>query len=167
MAERGPDLSQDIPGRVIEAWNTHDPKAMAALLAPDGIIEGVPIQRRYRPEAEGIEEQIRWIDALSSDYRFECRSSFGDGNTCFLEWEVSGTNDGSYEPFGMVATGRRFSVWGATVLVTDGDKIERGAMYYDLWGLFAQIGLPQGGPFAWPLVAWLEEWKRSRPAPFE
>jgi steroid delta-isomerase-like uncharacterized protein len=152
---------------VIAAWNSHDPAAMTELLAPHGVFEGIPIQRHYRQEAGGLQEQVRWIDALSSDYVFRCLSSFRAGDVYFLEWEITGTNDGAYEPFGLPATGKTFEVRGAALLVTDGDQIERGAMYYDLWGLFAQIGLPQTGPFAWPLVTWMEEWQRTRPAPIE
>jgi hypothetical protein len=155
----------DFPHRMIEAWNSHDPEQVAALTAPGGVWQATPLRRVIEGERLPQIEQIRWVGCISSDYHFELRSSEQSGDTYFMEWVVNGTNDGAYEPFGLEATGKHFEVFGANRFVTDGDLVIRGAGYYDLWGFFAQVGLPQHGPFAWPLEAWMMERERGRPAP--
>jgi hypothetical protein len=52
-------------------------------------------------------------------------------------------------------------------VVTDDGLITRGAGYFDLWGFFAQLGLPLHGPFAWPFEAWPLAREQERRAPIE
>jgi steroid delta-isomerase-like uncharacterized protein len=156
---------QDLPHRFIEAWNSHDPEAFASLMAHDGFFEGVPLRRTFEEAGMPMTEQMAWFTMISSDYHFELRSSSRDGDTHFIEYEVTGTNDGAYDPLGLSATGRQFHARGAVVIETQGEKITRGANYYDLWGFFAQIGIPLAGPFAWPFEAWMMERERERPRP--
>jgi hypothetical protein len=160
-------VQDDLPHRLIEAWNSHDPRTIAAMTAPDCVWEAPILRRLIQGAGLSEVEQIRWVMCISSDYRFELRSADRSGDNYFLEWVVTGTNDGAYEPFGLDATGLRFEVLGANRLVTDNGLITRGAGYFDLWGLFAQLGLPLHGPFAWPFEAWMLAREQERPAPIE
>jgi steroid delta-isomerase-like uncharacterized protein len=56
-----------------------------------------------------------------------------------LEWTMSGTHQGDLP--GMPATGRSFSVRGATVLQLADGLISRNSDYWDMATLLGQLGL--------------------------
>jgi steroid delta-isomerase-like uncharacterized protein len=164
-----PDKSNqgDFIDRVIAVWNRRNVEEVDSLIADDGAYEVPALQRLHVVPSGEAPRHMSFIIGLSSDFRYERRDSMVQGDRHFFEWELSGTNDLAYDPLGIVASGKTFSVLGATLLVTENGKIKRGANYFDLWGAFTQIGLPQSGPFAWPLEAWMLEREQERPAPIE
>jgi steroid delta-isomerase-like uncharacterized protein len=128
----------------LDAWNTHDPAAVARYMADDAIYEDVALGRvLHGPSAIAgfVEEATR----ASSDFRFEEVSLFIAGAHYANEWIMSGTNDRDVQ--GVPATGRAFRVRGASVGRLDGNgRIVENRDYYNLAEMFAQLGIQPPTP---------------------
>jgi steroid delta-isomerase-like uncharacterized protein len=123
----------------LDAWNAHDPAAVARCMAGDAIYEDVALGRVLHGPSEiagFVEEATR----ASSDFRFEHVSLFTAGRDYATEWIMIGTNDRDVQ--GVPATGRSFRVRGASVgkLGADGRIVEN-RDYYNLAEMFAQLGI--------------------------
>jgi len=128
----------------LDAWNAHDPAAVARFMAEDAIYEDVALGRMLRgPSAIAgfVEEATR----ASSDFRFDEVSLFIAGADYATEWIMSGTNDRDVQ--GVPATGRAFRVRGASIgkLDTRGRIVEN-RDYYNLAEMFAQLGIQPPSP---------------------
>ena len=128
----------------LDAWNAHDPAAVARYMADDAIYEDVALGRVLHGPSEVaafVEEATR----ASSDFRFEQVSLITVGVDYANEWIMSGTNDREVQ--GVPATGRSFRVRGASVgkLDTSGRIVEN-RDYYNLAEMFAQLGIQPAAP---------------------
>ncbi|HET9235274.1 MAG TPA: ester cyclase [Candidatus Eisenbacteria bacterium] len=128
----------------LDAWNAHDPAAVARYMADDAIYEDVALGRVLRgPSAIAgfVEEATR----ASSDFRFEQVSLFIAGSDYANEWIMTGTND--REAPGVPATGRSFRVRGASVGKLDASaRIVENRDYYNLAEMFTQLGIQPPAP---------------------
>ena len=125
--------------RYLDAWNAHDPAAVARYMADDAIYEDVALGRVLHGPSE-IAAFVEEATRASSDFRFEEVSLFTAGRDYANEWIMTGTND--REVRGVPATGRSFRVRGASVgkLDTSGRIVEN-RDYYNLAEMFAQLGI--------------------------
>jgi len=139
----------------VDAWNRHDAAALVAVMADDGIYEVVPQGRIIGPDK--LEEQVASMHSLSSDFSIRLVSTLRDGNRFAVEWELNGTNDGSFEPFRLTASGSQFSIRGAWFFLIEEGKIKLCRAYWDFAGLLNQIGVRPPGQVAWHLGVWAEE----------
>ena len=130
--------------RYLDAWNAHDPAAVARCMAGDAIYEDVALGRVLHGPSE-IAAFVEEATRSSSDLRFEELSLFTAGSDYANEWIMSGTNDREVQ--GVPATGRSFRVRGASVgkLDTSG-RIVQNRDYYNLAELFAQLGMGATAP---------------------
>ena len=128
----------------LDAWNAHDPAAVARYMADDAIYEDVALGRVLHGPSE-IAAFVEEATRASSDFRFEEVSLFTAGSDYANEWIMSGTNDREVE--GVPATARAFRVRGASVgkLDTSGRIVEN-RDYYNLAEMFAQLGIQPGAP---------------------
>ena len=128
----------------LDAWNAHDPAAVARYMAEDAIYEDVALRRVLRgPSAIAgfVEEATR----ASSDFRFDEVSLFIAGSDYANEWIMSGTNDREVQ--GVPATGRAFRVRGASIGKLDArGRIIENRDYYNLAEMFAQLGIQPPTP---------------------
>jgi steroid delta-isomerase-like uncharacterized protein len=93
----------------LDAWNAHDPAAVARYMADDAIYEDVALGRVLHGPSEiaaFVEEATRAL----SDFRFEEVSLFTAGSNYANEWIMIGTNDREVQ--GVPASGRSFRVRG-------------------------------------------------------
>ena len=131
----------------LDAWNAHDPAAVARHMADGAIYEDVALGRVLHGPSEiagFVEEATR----ASSDFRFEQVSLFTAGGDYATEWIMNGTNDRDVQ--GVPATGRSFRVRGVSVGKVDtSGRIVENRDYYNLAEMFAQLGIrPDAGkPF--------------------
>jgi len=123
----------------LDAWNAHDPAAVARCMADDAIYEDVALGRALHGPSE-IASFVDEATRASSNFRFEQVSLFTAGRDYATEWIMTGTND--REVPGVPATGRSFRVRGASVgkLDTRGRIVEN-RDYYNLAEMFAQLGI--------------------------
>jgi len=73
------------------------------------------------------------------DFRVELTARFVGGPQAGMEWVMSGTHKGDFP--GMPATGKRFSVWGVTIVELQAGKIRRNSDYWDAASVMRQVGL--------------------------
>ena len=128
----------------LDAWNAHDPAAVARYMADDAVYEDVALGRVLHGPSE-IAAFVEEATRASSDFRFEEVSLFTAGGDYANEWIMIGTND--REVPGVPATGRSFRVRGASVgkLDTSG-RIVANRDYYNLAEMFAQLGIQPAAP---------------------
>jgi steroid delta-isomerase-like uncharacterized protein len=128
----------------LDAWNAHDPAAVARYMADDAIYEDVALGRVLHGPSE-IAKFVEEATRASSDFRFEEVSLFSAGSDYANEWIMTGTNDREVQ--GVPATGRSFRVRGASVgkLDTSGRILEN-RDYYNLAEMLAQLGIQPAAP---------------------
>ena len=126
--------------RYLDAWNAHDPAAVARHMAASAIYEDVALGRVLHGPTE-IAKFVEEATRSSSDFRFEVVSLFTAGSNYANEWVMLGTNDRALP--GVPATGRSFHVRGASVGKLDSNGlIVENRDYYNLAELLTQLGLP-------------------------
>jgi steroid delta-isomerase-like uncharacterized protein len=135
---------QDLFDGYLDAWNAHDPAAVARYMADDAIYEDVALGRVLHGPSE-IAKFVEEATRASSDFRFEEVSLFTAGCDYANEWIMTGTNDREVQ--GVPATGRSFRVRGASVgkLDTSGRIVEN-RDYYNLAEMLAQLGIQPAAP---------------------
>jgi steroid delta-isomerase-like uncharacterized protein len=125
--------------RYLDAWNAHDPAAVARHMADDAIYEDVALGRVLHGPSE-IANFVEEATRSSSDFRFEA-VSLTAGSNYANEWVMLGTNDRALP--GVPATGRPFRVRGASVGRLDSSGlIVENRDYYNLAELLKQLGVP-------------------------
>ena len=128
----------------LDAWNAHDPAAVARYMADDAIYEDVALGRVLHGPSE-IAAFVAEATRASSDFRFEEVSLFTAGRDYANEWIMTGTNDRAVR--GVPATGRSFRVRGASVgRVDTNGRIVENRDYYNLAEMFAQLGIQPPAP---------------------
>jgi steroid delta-isomerase-like uncharacterized protein len=128
----------------LDAWNAHDPAAVARCMADDAIYEDVALGRVLHGPAE-IAKFVEEATRASSDFRFEEVSLFSAGSDYANEWIMTGTNDREVQ--GTPATGRSFRVRGASVGKLDSSgRIVENRDYYNLAEMLAQLGIQPAAP---------------------
>ena len=128
----------------LNAWNAHDPAAVARYMANDAIYEDVALGRVLHGPSE-IAAFVEEATRASSDFRFEEVSLFIAGGDYANEWVMTGTNDRAVP--GVPATGRSFRVRGASVGKLDASgRIVENRDYYNLAEMFAQLGIQPPAP---------------------
>ena len=130
--------------RYLDAWNAHDPAAVARYMAEGAIYEDVALGRVLHGPSE-IAKFVEEATRASSDFRFEEVSLFRAGSDYANEWIMTGTNDRGVP--GIPATGRSFRVRGASVGKLDPNgRIVENRDYYNLAEMFAQLGIQPAAP---------------------
>jgi steroid delta-isomerase-like uncharacterized protein len=122
----------------VDAWNSHDANAVAALFTRDAFYEDVTFGI-VNHGAEQIRAFAESFFTTVPDLQFTVvNSSLTDGRGT-IEWVFSGTDQGVW------GTGKTFAVRGVTVLEIRGARIQRNSDYFDLATILRQIGLLPAG----------------------
>jgi steroid delta-isomerase-like uncharacterized protein len=125
-------------------WNTHDVNKLIAFFTDDGIYDDVAQGTIYRCKKE-VTDYLSSMFVDMPDLKVEFRSIFRDGDWMGIEVIMSGTFAHSSTP-GMKATGKTFSVRGATVIQLRGGQIIRKSYYMNMAAFLQQVGLMPGKP---------------------
>jgi len=151
----------------LDAWNSHDGKQLAALMADDGTYQFMATGRVYTSET--IADAVAARDSLlSSDYAMTYVSTLHDGDRYATEWEVVGTNDRPLATGDRSASGNAFTIHGSSHGLSQGGRIKLHRDYWDITSLMSQLGLAQSPGVEWVLAFWSEEMSghaEGRPAP--
>lgn len=120
------------------AWNSHEPRELAALhhprfegtdIATDGRLLG-PADVRHMAE--------RFLRALP-DLRFIVDNAVIEGQMISISWKMQGTHDGFF--MGIPPSGREVEVSGMTMLTMEDEQIRYARQVWDLAGFLRDIGL--------------------------
>jgi steroid delta-isomerase-like uncharacterized protein len=123
----------------VAAWNSHDAERILSFCTDDVVFEEVPMGKVFRGKKEA-KDFVSSTFANFPDFKIELKSGFNAGDHGAGEWVMSGTFAQSNIP-GMPATGKKFSVQGASIIEFHKDKISRESMYWNLVSFLQQVGL--------------------------
>jgi steroid delta-isomerase-like uncharacterized protein len=128
----------------VAAWNAHDAERILSLCTDDVVFEEVPMGKVFRGNKEA-KDFISSTFVNFPDFKIELKSGFNAGDWGAGEWVMSATFAHSSTPV-MTATGKRFSVPGASIIEFRKGKISRESMYWNLAAFLQQVGLMPGPP---------------------
>jgi steroid delta-isomerase-like uncharacterized protein len=134
-----PADTSEVLQRIADAWNAHDPDAVAAFYAEDVEVRDVAFPEPLHGR-QAIRDLAAGYMAAFSDLRVEISEPIVSGNRSAQEWKVTGTNDGELQ--GMPATGKSATTYGCGILeLGDDGLVHRGASYWNAAALMAQLGV--------------------------
>ena len=137
----------DFGHRWLDAWNVHDPEALAELCSEDVEFTDPAIGTVHGRAA--VAGWVRTCDRAFPDYRFEEPEPpylSVDRPKAIVPWRMLGTNTGPIEPPGFAPTGRPMVVDGVDHWWFKDGLVHRYRADYDLNGLLRQLGLvPEPG----------------------
>jgi steroid delta-isomerase-like uncharacterized protein len=125
------------------AWNSHDVEKITSFFTNEGVYEGVGLGLAHRGKRE-IKEFIKRTFVWSPDVKFDMKSFFSAGGWIGSEWVMTGTHAG--ELGRIPATGKRFSVRGASIAEVREGKISRNCDYWNVVAFLQQVGLMPEAP---------------------
>lgn len=132
-------MAETFGARYIAAWNSHDGAQVASFMADDVDFEDVTMARRLRGPKEVEAFATEFGQTFSSDYRFELITELATETMLAAEWTVSGTHDRNSAE--LAATGKPFTIRGATIARLHGGKIAYNRDYWDMVSFLAQVGM--------------------------
>jgi steroid delta-isomerase-like uncharacterized protein len=121
---------------LVQAWNSHDSAAVDTLMQLHALHEDLALGFR----GEGLEQIkgfMRQTLEMIPDFDWRATNILVDGSQAAAEWTLAGTYTGD-TPQGPVKN-RRFSIRGASVVVTDHGRITRFTDYYTLAEFYRQV----------------------------
>jgi steroid delta-isomerase-like uncharacterized protein len=123
----------------LDAWNSHDPDAVAAFFAPNALYEDTGAGERPQGR-EAIRAHVATVMAAFPDLRFELvRAAHGPAFTAG-EWRSEMTHLGPIS--GLAPSGRVVRSAGVDVATLDGDDlIAHLASYYDGAAILRDLGV--------------------------
>lgn len=120
-----------------DAFNRHDPKAVAALFTNSGTYTDPAVSSGVQGEL--LEDYLQGHYAAFPDASYQLLQTVCEGDgLAACEWRFKGTNTAALGS--LPATNRCVDVMGASVLRLTGDKIESLHGYYDRRHLLKQLG---------------------------
>jgi steroid delta-isomerase-like uncharacterized protein len=125
-----------------EAWAAHDPAALAATHAPDGVVRS-PFGGVLEERSE-IERIYRlWFAALP-DIKLHVDEVLIDGQRAVQIGRVAATHSGDF--FGVPATGRHVEAPLALLLIFADGLVAEERRIYDFTGILVQAGVLKAKP---------------------
>ena len=128
----------------LAAWNAHDVEKILSFFTDDCVYDCTPIGKTSRGKKE-LKDFINSTFTDFPDHKLETKSGFNTGDRSAGEWVMSGTFAHSSMP-GVTATGKKFSIPGATITEIRGGKISRVTNYWNMAAFMQQVGLMPAPP---------------------
>lgn len=120
------------------SWSSHDAEKLATFFTDDLVYEDVPMNVMQRGKEEFKASWTVFFDACP-DFKIELKTVVVSGDRGASEWTMSGKPVKDLP--GLPATGKGFSIRGASIFELQGGKIKRNADYWDLVSMLQQVGL--------------------------
>jgi len=121
----------------VAAWNSHDVDRLTSLFADDGIYGEFGLGRVMLGREEIRRHLIATFAALPDLTIAPTGEPRSSGERVYWKWFMSATHEGEFA--GVPPTGKRFELRGVAALLTKGDKIARGADYFDVASVVRQV----------------------------
>ncbi len=123
----------------VAAWNSHDAEKIAEFFTEDGIHEDVAVGSIFHGKSE-LKTGLNPLFAACPDFKLELKLLFRAGDSVAQEWVMTGTQTGDFIGLGIPATGKRFSIRGASITRLRDSKIARNTDYWNLESMRQQLG---------------------------
>ena len=128
----------------LTAWNAHDATRVASFFTDDveyyDASTGEAVHGRDSARVKIVEVFLNAAPDLV--WQRDTVDPIVGRDAVAFEWTFSGTNTGDWSD-GTKATGKKFSIHGATLIRFRQGKIANQGDYYDAYGFLKQIGLVQ------------------------
>jgi steroid delta-isomerase-like uncharacterized protein len=132
-------MSDTFFSRYLAAWNSHRGTEVAEFMTDDVDFEDVTMGEHLSGKQAVAEFAQAFDETFSSDYVFTLVNAFSTDAEIGAEWTVSGTHDRSGAE--LPATGKPFTIRGATIARLRDGKIAYNRDYWDMAGFLGQVGL--------------------------
>ena len=119
-----------------EIWSDGKIEIADAIINEDFLFHG-PIR-----EVEGIEAFKQFVGAIHStfpDINFSVEDLAAEEETVAIRWTMTGTHNNEF--MGIAATGKQFTVKGATFTRLSNEKMSEAWLYWDRLGMLEQLGV--------------------------
>ena len=128
--------------RLTEAWNNHDPDAVAKCYAPDAASRDVTMASPLHGRT-AIRNAAEMYMRAFPDIRYQIRRVVCERGVVCEEWRATGTHRGNL--MGLEPTGREAVMEGCNVMHLGEDgRIDAEMTYWDAAALYRQLGgLPE------------------------
>ncbi len=127
-----------IAAALMDAWNAHDARAVAACYAPDFVGDDIALAEPQHG-TESIRKLTLYYLRAFPDLAVTVDGRVIDGDAVALIWTLTGTHRGTF--MNIPPTGRHTSVRGTTYLTIRDGLIVRATRIWDLAGLLRGMGL--------------------------
>lgn len=123
------------------AWNAHDAARAASFFDENIEYYDASIGASQHGNANAQKNVVEAFLHAVPDAVWQRDAAPIVGNDAIaFQWTFSGTNTGDWSD-GTMATGKKFSLRGATLMRLSGNRIVFQGDYYDAYGFFKQLGL--------------------------
>jgi steroid delta-isomerase-like uncharacterized protein len=125
--------------RLKAAWETRDPKVIAALAAPDAVRTNFVVEEERIEGRDALLAFVAEIVDAFPDCTVEIRRETGSGRHVVVEWIFRGTQ---VKDFGTIpGKGQAIALSGISVFEMDGDLISEEHTYWDNATFLSAAGL--------------------------
>lgn len=122
----------------LAALNSHDAAKISSLWAEDGVLDDVTSGQVIRGRKK-LKASFSDIFDAFPNVKWELKSLFSAGDRVAVEWVETGTQTGDW--VGIPATGKSYSIRGASLVELRKGKISRETSYWNLADFLKQLGL--------------------------
>jgi steroid delta-isomerase-like uncharacterized protein len=119
------------------AWSSHDADKLIRLFTDNCVYEDVPTGT-VKTGKDGLREFAAFFFSVAPDFSVELSKQFQTDGWAAGEWRMAGTQKGDMP--NLPATGKPFSIRGATILELADGKIRRCTDYWDMATFLKQLG---------------------------
>jgi steroid delta-isomerase-like uncharacterized protein len=127
------------------SWSSHDVEKVASFFVDDLVYEDVPMRAAQHGKDEFRASWSAFFDACP-DFNIQMKALVTSGDQAASEWVMTGKLTKDLP--GLPATGKGFSIRGASIFELRDDKISRNRDYWDLMALLQQVGVMPEAPSA-------------------
>jgi steroid delta-isomerase-like uncharacterized protein len=123
----------------IAGWQSLDADRIAAIYTEDAIHEVVATGEVISGR-EAIRANIAGLMTAIPDTALTVNQAFSAENAGVVDWSYAGHYTNQFPGF-PAPTGQAIAFRATTIFALDGDMVVRSTEFYDLYGLFVQLGL--------------------------
>jgi steroid delta-isomerase-like uncharacterized protein len=137
-----PEQARRLVDEFYAAWSLHQPERIDVIFTDDGVYEDIA-GGQVRHGTSEIKDLLRANFTFAPDFQVRLESFVVAGDTATTEWVIEGTQAGPTQAGSigeLSATGRRFRLRGASILVFRAGRIAHVKDYYDMATFLRQLG---------------------------
>jgi steroid delta-isomerase-like uncharacterized protein len=134
---------EEFAGHWLDAWNSHEPDRLLALMAEDIVYDDSAWPQTMRGHGE-VREFLEFTWRAFPDMTFEAAGNAlldGEESRAAFWWKGRATNSGPIEPPGMPATNKRVEFEGADFHEYEDGRVKRLRIVFDMADFARQLGL--------------------------
>jgi len=124
--------------KMFAAWSMNTPSTIDSIFAKDGIYEDVAGNTLAKGR-ENIKKLLNETTSAIPDFNIKLLKWFSSGNKVACQWIMKGTQTGNMGD--IPASGKSFSVRGASIALIKDGEIIRWTDYYDSFSFLKQLGV--------------------------